>query len=56
MCNTQNSLLLNQHNGDDAPQAKNDARRTVKTAQRILAIINSIVYSVAQNAERLSIK
>ena len=20
MCNTQNSLLLNQHNGDDAPQ------------------------------------
>ena len=23
MCNTQNSLLLNQHNGDDAPQDYN---------------------------------
>jgi hypothetical protein len=23
-CNTQNSLLLNQHNGDDAPQERNE--------------------------------
>ena len=40
-CNTQNSLLLNQHNGDDTPQDSDETSGSVKI--RILSVAEQLL-------------
>ena len=42
-CNTQNSLLLNQHNGDDAPQAPNVFYGSFSTIDIVLVLQCSMI-------------